>query len=362
MADEDGISSKRQPGREVGGRGSGGAENPRRDSSDAGRQHRRYGGFRRGYRRTSQSQPGEHPHAERTRKVILFENPHAAGFSEPVAERFSAELASKGFVVERRRPKSAHDMAVAASDARTERPWAMIAAGGDGAVNLVARSIVGSPIRFGALPLGRFNNFFRSLIGPPSPKTALAAIIAGDTVNVDCGKVSGQPFFTAFALGFIPTLAEALARRSSPGWGLTWSRLAARVASETTRAPLGLRIDSRTFEISPLLMSVHLLSHAVGLPFAPSANPDDRRFEVIVDIDPHGASLSRYVRDVFKRRYLYDDGIHLYRAQEISVGPVRGAALYVDGELITAPINALDVTFYSGHLRALVPPRSATPS
>ena len=288
----------------------------------------------------------------RARLIILFENSQATAFKPETVTKFVAELEAKGFAVKRVAPTSAHDMTISASDARTARPWALVAAGGDGAVNLVARTLVGSPIRLGILPLGKCNNIFRSLVGEPSPAAALKVISEGGARMIDCGKVAGQPFFGSIALGLLPQMAEELKGRALPKLGLGWSHLASRASASVRRERTGIKIDSMKFEASPLTLSVNLLPYSVSLQLAPSAILDDQRFEITIDNETSSEPLSKFIRAVFKKKYIYHDEIRVFRGQEISLGPVKGRTLYLDGELITIPTNTIDVTFYPTRLRA----------
>jgi diacylglycerol kinase family enzyme len=251
-------------------------------------------------------------------------------------------------------PADPHEMVTVAADARKRKPHILVAAGGDGAVNLVARTLIGSPARLGILPLGRFNNIFSSLIGKPSVSLALSAL--GDNYrSIDCGKVSEQPFFGSIGLGLIPALAESLAAKSTPRFALSWSRLAASAVAGIERSRMPVRVDSYRFDLEPAVISVHLLPRNFGLTFAPSALLNDQRFEVTLDMSVDSEPLSKFVREVYKGSHHFDGDLRMYRAEEISIGGVKGQKLYLDGELIDVPTNTLEIKFYSKQLRVCTP-------
>ncbi|HSH00712.1 MAG TPA: diacylglycerol kinase family protein [candidate division Zixibacteria bacterium] len=286
----------------------------------------------------------------------MFANPQATNYRAAAVQGFAERLRAEQFDVEVITPTTAHEMVTRASDLRTRKPYLVIAAGGDGAVNLVARTLVGSPIRFAVAPLGRCNNFFRSLVGEPSPELALKTIVTGETRSIDCGKVSGLPFFCSVGLGALPALTETLGERSLPRFGLGWSRLAARAAQLVKREPTPVKVDSFRFNTTPMAINVSLLPYSLGLKFAPSAQPDDERFELTVDMSRDSQSLSDYVRDIQRGKCHFTDGIRLYRGHDITIGSVEGRKLYLDGEIIEIPTKTLDVTFYPKKLRVLTPP------
>ncbi|MFQ5606655.1 MAG: diacylglycerol/lipid kinase family protein [Candidatus Zixiibacteriota bacterium] len=295
------------------------------------------------------------PYSPRKKRLITLENPESSLFRGSVIDDFVRKLNERGYDVERVRPSGPKAMATEASRAIKKKPYAMIAVGGDGAVNLVARALVGSPVRLAILPQGRFNNIFNSLVGAPSSARALEAITSEKVQALDCGKVSGQPFFGSIGLGLAPALQRALASRALPRFSIGWSRAITRALAETDRSRTPVKVDSYRFDIDSLLINVNLLSYSAGLQLAPSALADDHKFEVTLDMGVEGTPVAKVVRDIFRKKYHFDNGIRLYRGEEITIGAVKGRTLYLDGELIKVPTNTLEVTFYSKRLKLCVP-------
>src|SRR5437899_1762458 len=77
----------------------------------------------------------------------------------------------------------------------------ILVAGGDGAVSIVARELAGDHRRLGILPLGTFNNFARALGIPEALEDAIQVIRGGRTRPVTIGRINGQPFLEAAAVG-----------------------------------------------------------------------------------------------------------------------------------------------------------------
>ena len=291
----------------------------------------------------------------RKKRLVILENRHSSAFREDAVAKLASFLREKNFDVELLQPQGPKAMAIEASRAIARKPFAMVAAGGDGAVNLVARALVGSGVRLAIFPLGKFNNIFTSLYGPPSMARAREVIISDQTRTIDCGKVSGQPFFGSIGLGLLPALQQALENRSLPRFAMGWTRLVAQTVAEISRDHTPVKIDSYRFDLQSLLVNVNLLSYSVGLPLAPAALTDDHKFEVTLDMGVEGAPLSKVIRDIYKRKYFFDDGVRLYRGEEITIGSVKGRTLYLDGELIEVPTNTLEITFYSKRLKVCSP-------
>jgi len=77
-----------------------------------------------------------------------------------------------------------------------------IAVGGDGSVNLVAKTILNTSLTLGIVPAGSGNGLARSLGIFINTKKAVQQIIDGKTELIDSGEVNGQAFFCTSGVGF----------------------------------------------------------------------------------------------------------------------------------------------------------------
>lgn len=92
--------------------------------------------------------------------------------------------------------------AVMASMAAENGVDIVVAVGGDGTVNEVARSLLHTPTRLGIVPCGSGNGLARHLQIPLEPRKALALINEGHSVCIDYGLLNNRPFFCTCGLGF----------------------------------------------------------------------------------------------------------------------------------------------------------------
>lgn len=84
----------------------------------------------------------------------------------------------------------------------------VIAGGGDGTINAVASTLVGTDRTLGVLPLGTLNHFAKDLGIPLGLEDAARVALAGQTVSVDVGEVNGQIFLNNSSLGLYPSLVR----------------------------------------------------------------------------------------------------------------------------------------------------------
>lgn len=93
----------------------------------------------------------------------------------------------------------------------------VVAVGGDGTVNEVARSLVGTATALGILPCGSGNGMARHLGIPLEVNGAIDFINNSQTVSVDYGKINGQPFFCTCGVGFDALVSNSFANGKHRG-------------------------------------------------------------------------------------------------------------------------------------------------
>lgn len=84
----------------------------------------------------------------------------------------------------------------------------LVAAGGDGTINAVARQAVEHGCPFGALPQGTFNYFGRTHGIPQDLTDAVHALLHASVQPVQIGTVNGRIFLVNASIGLYPKLLE----------------------------------------------------------------------------------------------------------------------------------------------------------
>jgi len=78
----------------------------------------------------------------------------------------------------------------------------VVAIGGDGTINEVARSLVHTQTVLGIVPCGSGNGLARHLQIPLDYRKALRMINQGNSVDIDYGLINGRPFFCTCGMGY----------------------------------------------------------------------------------------------------------------------------------------------------------------
>lgn len=104
-----------------------------------------------------------------------------------------------------------------ATDAVAQGVDVVVAVGGDGTVNEVARALVGTNTALGILPCGSGNGMARHIGIPVDLKKAIEFINLSQITKVDYGKINGRPFFCTCGIGFDALVSNSFAKGKQRG-------------------------------------------------------------------------------------------------------------------------------------------------
>jgi len=230
----------------------------------------------------------------------------------------------------------------------------LVACGGDGTFNLIARAALRTELPVGVIPMGRFNNIARSLYKVCDHSLCFDKIMERTYRMIDVGMVAGQPFFGALGFGFTKELLLELENRKQPWTSIGWSRLASTAAKAVKRRKTVITIDAFRVELTPAILNIHLLPYALGLPWSQASIPDDGLAEVIFDVNATDKEQATLISGLSRNKYVYGTGIRLYRGQNVMLQPTRDRLMYLDGELIEVPSNLLDIQVHQQKLKVFL--------
>jgi YegS/Rv2252/BmrU family lipid kinase len=130
-------------------------------------------------------------------------NGHSIHVEEAQAHitRISSELGVQAHVIVTRK---GDDISSLAARAVSENRQPVVAGGGDGTVNAVASTVVGTDAVLGVLPMGTLNHFAKDVGIPRNLEAAVRNIYSGQITNVDVGEVNGRVFVNNSGVGFYP--------------------------------------------------------------------------------------------------------------------------------------------------------------
>lgn len=112
---------------------------------------------------------------------------------------------------------------VLAEEAVKNKVDVVVAVGGDGTVNEVAKALVGTSTALGIIPCGSGNGLARHLHIPMDVRKAVQIINEGTAVAIDSMTVNGIPCFCTMGVGYDAKVSEEYSKESTRGF-VTYAR------------------------------------------------------------------------------------------------------------------------------------------
>jgi YegS/Rv2252/BmrU family lipid kinase len=158
----------------------------------------------------------------------------------------------------------------------------LVAAGGDGTINEIARALINTGIPLGVIPLGSGNGFARHFNLPFNINKSLKLLLTGTTLSVDVGYLNGRPFFCTAGIGFDAEIGYYYRNYNHRGF-IAYALSFARVFSWYKSKDYKLEIDGVPHDFKAFFITIANISQ-FGYNFfvAPHASTLDGAFDVVV--------------------------------------------------------------------------------
>ena len=232
----------------------------------------------------------------------------------------------------------------------------VVAVGGDGTINEVARSLVETKTALGIIPCGSGNGLASHLMLPMNFGGALDIINMGEVHDLDYGIINGHPFFCTCGMGFDAFISKKFAEAGKRG-PLTYIE---NVLKE------GLSYKPETYELildgneeqryKAFLISVANASqYGNDAYIAPQASMSDGYLDVVI-LQPFDILEAPQVGiDLLNKTLDKSSKIKCYKAKDIIIRRKSAGVIHYDGDPIeeTAEIH---VTLRSKGIRMVVNP------
>lgn len=230
----------------------------------------------------------------------------------------------------------------------------VVAVGGDGTVNEVARGLCGTGKTMGIIPCGSGDGLALCLGISRDVSKAVDVIEGGKTALLDCARVDGRPFFSVCGVGFDAEISRRFASSTTRGLG-TYIMECAKLWFTYKPEKYSVSVDGVCFEAAPMLITVGNSNQwGNGGRITPAADPCDGMLDVAV-VDPFHIWEVPYMAwqlllgDLSRSRHL-----HYYRGRNIVIERSKAGAAHFDGDYFDAS-ERVTVSLSGEKLKILVP-------
>ena len=242
-----------------------------------------------------------------------------------------------------------------ATNAKNDGCDVVVAVGGDGTVNEVAKAIVHSDTALGILPCGSGNGLARHLMLPLDMQKAVEIINKHTVHDLDYGLINNIPFFCTCGMGFDAFISMKFAEAGKRG-PVTYLENILRE---------GLKYKPETYEIkddngtslyrAPLLSCANASQYGNNAYIAPQASMSDGLLDVTI-IEPFDMLEAPQISiDMFNKTLDKNSKIKTFKTKHIHVHREKAGFIHYDGEPVMTDAD-VDISVVNKGIKIIVNP------
>ncbi|MBR2457284.1 MAG: diacylglycerol kinase family lipid kinase [Bacteroidaceae bacterium] len=215
----------------------------------------------------------------------------------------------------------------------------VVAIGGDGTINEIAKALVHSKTALGIIPCGSGNGLARHLRIPMEPKAAVELLNSGKRLCIDYGKINGLPFFCTCGVGFDAFVSLKFADSGKRGL-LTY--LENTLHESLTYKPETYEIENEegTQRYNAFLIACGNASqYGNNAYITPQASLTDGLMDVTI-MEPFTVlDVPSLSFQLFNKTLDQNSRIKTFRARKIKIHRAKPGVLHYDGDPVMADEN-----------------------
>ncbi len=289
--------------------------------------------------------------------AVVFNPISGAGRARAAAERLREGLARTGIPVDLV-PTERADPGGWLRPRLVPTLRAVVVAGGDGAVRMVAPEAAIAGVPLWHAPCGTENLFARAFGMSADPERVAAAIASPVVRRIDLGRANGEPFLLMASAGFDATVVHELARhRKGSITHLSYLRPILRTLARWKASGVVWTIDGEPQELGPGLVVVgNLPEYGLRLNPALEAVPDDGLLDAVHLPVRGAAGLLGWAALLRSGLHLRHPGARMRRGRSIRLVLDPAAEVQCDGDpVLGGPQRTVDLHAEPGAVGVLLP-------
>jgi diacylglycerol kinase (ATP) len=268
--------------------------------------------------------------------LCVIINPIAGkGKTSSVAQQILEKIDAQKFNIVMKTSDAPGEVEKLAIEAVQSGTNVIVAVGGDGTVNEVARTIVNTEIILGIIPLGSGNGLANHLKIPKSIDKAAGIINRMNVRLIDTGTINNHFFVSVAGIGFDATVAKAYANAPSRGFR-TYLRSTVKKYFSYKPARYKIKFNDQLIARRALLITfANSDQFGYNTSIAPEATIDDGFFDMCIvrKVPPMKALF--VLPKLFTHRIHRSSYHETWKVTEATVFRKRTSVIQIDGEPVT---------------------------
>jgi YegS/Rv2252/BmrU family lipid kinase len=212
----------------------------------------------------------------------------------------------------------------------------VVAIGGDGTVNEIARALLCTQVPLGIIPKGSGNGFAREFGIPLDPRQACETLLQSKAISIDVGKINEEYFFSVAGLGFDAQVGYAYhhaQKGGRRGW-LPYFTLGIKEYLSYVPPAMNLFLGDKERRLTPFLIAIaNCKQYGFGAKIAPKAIVNDGFLNLSI---VHQAPWYKYLwhlPKVFTGHFDQAPFLETVLTKEAMIALEKEVPYHVDGEI-----------------------------
>lgn len=230
----------------------------------------------------------------------------------------------------------------------------VVAVGGDGTVNEVARGLLNTETAMAILPKGSGNGLARHLQVPLDLEGALHVLSEGHTTSIDSGSINEHPFVTTAGIGFDAYISSVFAGSKKRGLQ-SYVELVMKEVRSYKHLPVKVSINGRELDTDCFVMAfANAAQYGNNAYIAPEADIQDGLLDVCLvrTLDLIKALNLSYC--MLTNQLAHADSAEYFKTKHIKVETEEPMMFHADGEYI-GKASSFDVHIQPLSLKVVTP-------
>lgn len=272
------------------------------------------------------------------RKIVFIVNPISGtqgktGVVDLIEQKLDCEKFEYSIV---QTEYAGHATVLARKFSEEDKFDAIVAVGGDGTVNEIARAIVGTSVIFGVIPCGSGNGLARHLHIPMDPSGAIRVINSFNVELLDYGTINDVPFFCTCGVGFDAFVSSKFAASEKRGM-LTYLENTLREGVKYRSDTYEIEIEGETSKYKAFLIAcANASQYGNNAYIAPHASMSDGLMDVTIMEPFTMLEAPQIAIQLFNRTLNQNSRIKTFRCKNIHIHREHPGVIHFDGDPMTA--------------------------
>jgi len=289
-------------------------------------------------------------------KIVAIINPiSGVGSKEKIREGIAMRCKEKGISLDIAYTNYGGHASELTQKAIDEKVDCVIAVGGDGTVNEVARKLLHSNVILGIIPKGSGNGLARELHIPMDFRNALDVVFSNHVSVIDACKANDQVFFCTCGVGFDALVSAEFAKEKRRG-SLTYLKDIVESYLDYKPEKYELHINNNTIREEAFLITCANASQYGNNAFiAPAADISDGQMDITILSTFNALDIGPLTIQLFTKTIDKNSKIKTFRTKEARIVRQQAGIMHTDGDPIMTSKD-IDLSVINLAIQVLTPP------